>query len=411
MCDEAVTIANDQTLVELIRSAQVRLVVLAPAITKPVAVAVVERWQALGSDRVSVILDVDAEVYRLGYGDIEALRALEEIAGRLGGMVNRHKGIRVGMVVADDQTMVYSPTPRLIEAGPRKSDAPNAIRLGTTPVKVERELGLGLGGVRDRRIGQDKATKDEIETVSNDLKANPPQKFDVARKMRVFNSLIEFVEFTLTGTMLQRHKAKLPPDLLGIAEGDATRELLDTQFRLIGKDSELSGDELQSIKGDIVSEYLTLLPRYGYVIERTNKAAFEKRIEEFKEEVEAFASYAEKKLEAEMQANRERVIEVLLPAVKASPPKAWKWHLSNGPEDVKYRELLDAALKRAFGNAKRHIRAMRVKVVFKGVTHESLTDPEFAVVALERLSHLKQLHEESDVVEGTEDNASEESSE
>lgn len=150
----AITVANDESLSALIRSAKVRLVVLTPAVSTVVGEAIAERWKALGKDAVTVVLDVDPEVYRLGYGDIKALELLEPVAADLGGMVTRHKGIRVGMVIADDRTLVYSPTPQLIEAGPRRPDAPNAIMLGAPPPQVERELGAGPEGVKARRIGE-----------------------------------------------------------------------------------------------------------------------------------------------------------------------------------------------------------------------------------------------------------------
>lgn len=399
IASDAITIANDESLSELIRSAKRRLVVLTPAISMPVAKAIAERWSALGKDAVTVVLDVDPEVYRLGYGDIKALELLEPVAATLGVMVNRHKGIRVGMVIADDRTLVYSPTPQLIEAGPRAPDAPNAIMLGAPPPQVERELGAGPEGVKERRIGEDKATKAEIQAVSQDLNQNPPQKFDVARTMRVFNSLIEFVEFELTGTMLERHKASLPAELMGLANDKATRDLIDAQFRLIDKDSKISGAKLQESKQAIMDEFLTPLPKFGQVILRAKKKEFETRIEAFEKEVAAFAKQVQNDLESEMKANRERIIEVLLPTVRRSVPAHWKKQISGEVNDAQLRTLLDRALAKAFGGAEKHIKAMKVRVVFKGVTFESLTDPEFVDVAKDRLPALEELHREFTAVQ------------
>lgn len=398
----SITVANDESLSELIRSAQKRLVVLTPAVSIPVANAIAERWASLGRDAVTVVLDVDPEVYRLGYEDIRALELLEPVAASLGGMVTRHKGIRIGMVIADDRTLVYSPTPQLIEAGPRSPDAPNAIMLGAPPPHVERELGAGPEGVKGRRIGEDKATKAEIQAVSLDLKQNPPQKFDVARTMRVFNSLIEFVEFELTGTLLERHKASLPAELMGLADDKATRDLIGAQFRLIDKDSKISGATLQESKQAIMDEFLTTLPRFGQVILRAKKKEFETRIAEFEKEVAAFAKQVQNDLESEMKANRDRIIEVLLPSVRRAVPAHWKKQISGEVTDAKLRTLLDRALAKAFGGAEKHIKAMKVRVVFKGVTFESLTDPDFVEVAKDRLPALEELHREFTAVQADE---------
>ncbi len=69
-------VASDEALVELISRARSRLVVIAPALTKPVADAVSRRFDELGQLSVTVILDADPEVYRLGFGDQEALETI-----------------------------------------------------------------------------------------------------------------------------------------------------------------------------------------------------------------------------------------------------------------------------------------------------------------------------------------------
>jgi hypothetical protein len=50
----------------------------------------------------------------------------------------------------------------------------------------------------------------------------------------------------------------------------------------------------------------------------------------------------------------------------------------------------------AFGSAEKLFREMEVKLVFKGVTYESLNDPDFVNVAREKIPSLELLHEEYD---------------
>src|SRR5881396_2596971 len=108
---QAITVANDETLGRAIRSAQRRIVLLAPAVSKGVADALAEQWRTLPADGVSVILDLDPEVYRLGFGDAEGLSLLEEVARSRDRALNRQQGIRIGLLIVDDTTIVYSPTP------------------------------------------------------------------------------------------------------------------------------------------------------------------------------------------------------------------------------------------------------------------------------------------------------------
>ena len=65
--DRTFTVATDNSLSDLIFNARDRILFIAPGITKPVATALVSR---LADPRLSitVILDSDPEVYRLGFG-------------------------------------------------------------------------------------------------------------------------------------------------------------------------------------------------------------------------------------------------------------------------------------------------------------------------------------------------------
>lgn len=73
---------NEAVLIAEIGKAEHRLVLVAPGVTKPVADALAKSWQQLGSHAVSVILDVDPEVCRLGYGTLEGLETIQVAGGR-----------------------------------------------------------------------------------------------------------------------------------------------------------------------------------------------------------------------------------------------------------------------------------------------------------------------------------------
>jgi hypothetical protein len=71
--DRTFAVASDASLVDLIQRARRRLVVVCPALTDLVASALADRLADEGSLCVTVILDADPEVYRLGYGTEGAL--------------------------------------------------------------------------------------------------------------------------------------------------------------------------------------------------------------------------------------------------------------------------------------------------------------------------------------------------
>ena len=55
---------------------------------------------------------------------------------------------------------------------------------------------------------------EQVKKVEAELVNNPPQRFDLARTLNVFNAYIEFIELRLTGMQITRHTVKLPQDLI-----------------------------------------------------------------------------------------------------------------------------------------------------------------------------------------------------
>src|SRR5690349_18619460 len=107
---------TDADLIGLVSCVRRRLAVIAPGLSVPVAEALVETWRRLGPQAVQVILDPDPEVCRMGYGDFAALKLLQETAEAMGARIHQQPGLRIGVVVTDEATAVFSPTPLLIES-------------------------------------------------------------------------------------------------------------------------------------------------------------------------------------------------------------------------------------------------------------------------------------------------------
>lgn len=114
---------NDDVLVDLIDRVRERLVFIAPGVRKKVAEAICAAVERLGdAGNVSIILDVSEEVCRIGFGDIEGLRILQQnqlICGHL----SAQEGVRIGVLITDEDTLIYTPTALLLEAEPEVSKA------------------------------------------------------------------------------------------------------------------------------------------------------------------------------------------------------------------------------------------------------------------------------------------------
>lgn len=392
---QAISCVTAESIIAFIESAKARLVVLAPAVSLDIAMAIRERWTTLGAANVSIILDVDEEVYRLGYGDIGALDLLERTGASLRSTLQRQPGIRIGVVVADQRVLVFTPTPLLIEAGPRKADAPNAIVLNAAPRELENDLGIGAAGHKVQEVGLDKARRDDIDAVKARLERNPPRPFDVERRLRVFSAAFRFVELTMAGTQMARRTVQIPSHLISAADEETTARLR-TLLTIVPPDHKLAGRPLARLRKRIADRYLHPIAGYGSVLLRGQEEAFRREVKDLETAVEAFQSTVRDELEAELQKRISELCDALVPAIAARPPLP-VWGLARPWRDAaEAKDWIREDLLRAIGHAERYVGAMNVKVIFKDVTFESLNDPQFMEAARKAFPDLPELYLEEE---------------
>lgn len=383
---------DDAQIIEEIKSATRRLVVVAPGLSQAAALEVAAKWQNLGAQAVSVILDVDPEVCRMGYGEPGAFSLLQDIATKLGANVFHQPGLRLGAVIADDTTLIYTPTPLVVEPSAAR---PNGIRLNQVPAEIARAVGLDGESAGERVIGKQAVHMEDVEAVTSDLEENPPRRFDLTQKVHVFNAAFEFVDFKIEGCDIKRKTVRIPADLIGLGKDPRTQNMLRSSFSLIGEDDEtLSGKRVTKLKEFIIDKFLVNLPKYGNVVLRSNKANFEQAVETLKRYVERFQERVKKELQKAIDENRQTLLNALTPAVANNPPRRSIKHIGTTPNREQVRDWLDLELKKVFRTAESYVSHMEVSVLFKGVTYELLSDLDFIAVAKTKLPMLKQLHEE-----------------
>ena len=378
---ESLCNVTEKSLVELILRAKTRLVFVAPGATESVAEAISKTWRRLGVEQITIILDVDAEVCRLGYGTLGGLKLLQKVASEVGGLVCHQPGVRICVVLCDNETVVFSPTPLLIEAGSSRSDQPNGIHLSTAPKELTRDLGL-TGEEPTRVIGLDPVKPESVAKVAENLETNPPLKYDIARQVRVFNAALEFVEFEMHGCFVSRKTATIPPDLLGLAQDEATKRRLRSSFKLLDEkdivgDQQLSEETIKAARKRIADTYLRPLKGFGTFMLRSNKQEFLADVERLKKLVGDFQAKLKAKLEQLMKESSTRLADALFASVKAHRPERWKAFLGQNPSDAALKEQLLREIRASFDAAGDIVGGMSVETVFKGVTYETLVDVKF----------------------------------
>src|SRR4029453_10914567 len=90
---------DDDVLIRTIGAAVRRLVFVAPGGRLQVACALAGAMDMITLESLHICLDVDAEVSRLGYGDMAGLELLQTAAANHRLTVNHHPGIRIGLLI------------------------------------------------------------------------------------------------------------------------------------------------------------------------------------------------------------------------------------------------------------------------------------------------------------------------
>jgi hypothetical protein len=381
----------------MIWTAKERLVLVAPGLSREVASALVDRIRNDSGPRVlSVILDIDPEVCRLGFGDIEAIDLLRPALESRNLTLQMQKGVRIGLVVADSDLLIYSPTPRLIESGSKSEEKPNAIRISETGVEdIAAACGAGDEGAHrpTQDVGLHEVSERLLEEAKADLKENPPRQFDLARLERVFNYKLEFVEFSLSDFRLNTRSVSLPPELLGLVEEDL-RDRLHNTFRIFEAGVPFHfefpdpSDSDRRIKitekwigkqaDKLRKEYFIPLgsSSYGNLILKRLKGKFQEDVNRLRSLVDSYAEKVRAEIAGKIASTRSALIEALLPRLKAAPPASWLHHTVDGKlSDGALKQLLQDAVDRAFAEVNQEYKPV-LTCLFKGVNYETITSDE-----------------------------------
>lgn len=410
---ESIIKVDENFIKQFFGEAKYRLAYIAPGISKPVADIIAAKWASLDPAEVRIILDVNSEIYRLGYGSADgsadAMQFLDKKAKELGGerLVCHQEGIRIGILISDSRVCFFAPTALLIESGTEQKTRPNGIIIEPVPPSVIKEIGLGEKKESEQTIGLDKVNTSKIAAVIEDIKQNPPQKFDVARKVRVFNSRFEFVEFKVEGCSLSKHKVAIPPELMGLADDEELKKRLRSSFQLItnttefDKNSKISEKTITDFRKKIEDEFLGNIPGYGKAILRENKEAFNKKVEELSKVVNDFKTAIKSKLDEAIKNNISTLTERLLPSVEQHVPARWKKDMGQNPKKSDLKNRLEAEISNAFGKSEFYVNDMKAEAVFKNVSYESLQDVKFMDSAKKAFPYVDLFHEEYDALKGT----------
>lgn len=383
---------SSQHIAALILQATRHVCYAAPGIQAEVADAILRLKTKSPGVSVVVNLDFSEKTLRLGYGSLAAVEKLR----KHGVQPVHYAGFRSSVLLIDDRGWVYTPTALYLESEPHSNETPNA-------------LGLSTGQVQDLRIRLSPAARQEaiqmaptpeaakqiadtpldvsthpveeshFVNVQKAIELAPPVKFDVARQVRVFEPYLQYVELSLTGAAVERHRVRIPKSIQGLDSAKELEGRLQTTFDLIESRGDLSSKKLEAELNEIRKNFTPSLGKdHGRVVLKNAKPKLIERIEELRKKLEAHQAKVENELQISIDESKKQVVEYYLPIVRNKVPDALLGQSLHGvPDDDAIRRWLHKELAREFPHASKLVKKMRLDERYKDVTYETLNQPDF----------------------------------
>lgn len=388
---------NDASLINLISKARQRIVFVAPGVHQPVAEALGKRLCEIDHLQVTVVIDPDEDVCRIGYGDAKGLELLSGYAERQGFALMAQPGLRVGVLLVDEITLVWSPTPRSVESAPSDnaatstvSSAPNGLLLGTNPGEQLAHAVSAAGTDTlplDAEIGAEVVTSERVKKTLEGLAKNPPIPVDLARITRVFSTKLQFAEFTVRGAKFSKRELKVSSDYINADIQGELKGLVDSRLRAFGdfRDEEVevpafsngievfdqngkrlkekvSEASLQRQRNELERRYLFNVPGFGRLIAKDDKQELERLVAAYRAQLEAYSEAIRQRLD-------EQAARIIDEAAKLIADRAAR--SGTQLDGNQLRESIQKSLDRTKDEVP------EVKLVFKDVTYEQTKNPEF----------------------------------
>ena len=390
---------QDEDLVRSIENASTRVVFVAPGVSEAVSKALVTCMEDRRTAQVMIVLDADEESCRLGYCDAPALEKLTAAATQFSVPLRRQPGLRIGLLMTDDEVLIWTPTPLMFEA-PRQNAEPNGMML--TP-QTFKELPHAMGVDPEKpeapaEIGTAALKLEEVVKVVAAIKAAPPAAFNLARLSRVFSAKFQFIETVLRGAELTKREMRLDSLIVNSDAPEALRPLLHTTVQPFNTDADKSVDvgvlvngelayrktgevltkpttqaEMRAYWDALTDKYIVNLPGFGKIIRLTDKAKFEEGRAAFESILKAWVAGFQLLVKGDHDKRVAKVVDLIVSRMEKASEK-----------EKLARPAIDQLVRKGLDNLR--VIEPGVKVVYKNITVESTRDQEFLDVLKKNLS-------------------------
>jgi hypothetical protein len=384
---------QDVDLIRSIAGATKRVVFVAPGVSAAVAKALESCLARHPVPHIMIVLDADEETCRLGYCDALSLEMLSMAATKRGIPVRQQRGIRLGLLMADDEILVWTPTPEMFEA-PRRVNEPNGLLFTQDTLRrLPEALGVDPAHPAAKaEIGTEPLKHEEVAKVVAAIKAAPPAPFDLSRLSRVFSSKFQFIETVLRGAELTKREMRLDSLIVNSDAPEELQPLLHTTVQPFNTDADKAIDVPVLVNGEqafnragkpltlpttqseirnywtkLTDRYIVNLPGFGRIIRQADKVKFEEGKAAFESVLKAWVQGFQELVKGDHEQRVQRVVTLV----------EQRMQRASGRQKLT-REQIEKLVRKGLDNLR--VIEPSVKVVYKNITVESTRDSEFMEV-------------------------------
>jgi hypothetical protein len=306
--------------------------------------------------------------------------------------------LRSALIIVDGEGYTFTPTPLYLEAESTSDVSRNALRLSPEQVAealarlspAAKAIAMARSDDPEEKariaslpveVDAIKVDETQFEQVDENLKKAPPVRFDLARQVRVFEPYLQYVELSLTGAAIQRHRLAIPSSIQKLGGSKDLEGRLRTTFDLIEKGGKLSSKPLENALNDIRKNFTPSLSKdHGRVVLKSVKPILVERLDEFRKTLEAHQKQVGEELQKHLDESRQTIVDYYLPRVMEAPPDGLLGQSLSGMATEKGAcQWLNSELDRIFPSAESLIQEMRLEERYKDVTFETLNRDDFLV--------------------------------
>lgn len=310
---EYFTTLTQSHLIDLIQSTKSALYVSMPSLHADMvnAISSLENSNDYSNHRVTIhlLIDFDAQTFRQGYGDHEAIKILLK-NDRID--IKNLKDNRISFVISDDKGFfLFIESRSLI---PADKETINAVRIDPITMVRLKMFFFSLDRAMDfedamanaiieesqrlkeakNLVGSQTASvrnisKSDIEMVSDDLDKNPPLNPDYRRIVDFYTTKFQYVKMKFEGSNIQHRKIELPKRALPIVDA-SLKKRLETKLNLFDPaTSKNIFNDLNALKEEVdwirETYLLKVKSRDESLLNKFRKSDFENTVKSIKDKI------------------------------------------------------------------------------------------------------------------------------